>query len=1121
MEDRRHYEVLCIPKFSSAEEVRVAYKLLALKYHPDKNLGDPTAADRFRAVSRAYEVLSNEEAKRKYDLALRAALAGCGLHTNGNVSGRGGSNPYFMNSSVSDVYRELYQRQAARANTRNRTSSAPPQNGKAAASQYTKEQQEHFRKRERERQQELRRQREKERKEQRDREREALRKEQERQEELLQQRWRQQQQQHRQRVQLMRTSPTTTAAAAAPASAAVNGDSAASAEGSNGASPRIRRGLPRVSTTEGLRSAREGYAPNTVLLGTPVRPTSSLRNGASATPRTCRAGSSLSSSRRPPVKLATPEAGASGVPSPSSTWREEATDAEAMEGESSVGWHTLFSTSMNDGGAEEGLARFSSHSSCGGSAVRAQEKSTAPSKGVCRVPHKTSASLLRPASVVDGANGVDAPPAVPAPAGTGIKHPASEDDSDDGAAASCGDNRHHPSSSCSPATRMRTASGAAVPSTSSDFPTPRHWGTPRGFTRHRASSVASPQGQRGTPRGGSSAQTTANSRNHCSSAGAPATGVWVIYNLPRNSGSINGATSGSGPVHSTLLHRARAMASLANEDKQVLDKNRRERLAKEQERQRAARLAEEDRQQRRLARAAKQQRSHATAAAAAESEAEEPHSFERQLGYLLQDEASERDQLIEREEQLARRRLHRQHTVAIEAVVLRPRLGVLTREEKTRRNTLLHLFRAERDCHFFYFYERLDRLYVEGREGRYRRQLVGRETADRYHVQRTSQRRDSKVAEEALQRRRLSGSVMQSLVGQGVPVEEAEGRASSSAAELKARHRTISSVQEEAASPHHWPEVDARLAGSHSWQQQQSRHHRENLNEGLSPVSYPLPATPPAAGTFSAVGAMGDSARTATGSTGVAEVSPAGCPASFLSATGTPEAAAAMADRLPGDSASARASAQASRYPSPKQRSSPASLANTDRSAPTVNKSTIGEPKMLPTGVERRLLTLLRDEAHQRGLLVRQEQQEEIALRRRRATAMHRVFVKDKENAVKHAQRCALMEVASLKAQVRMLQRQMGCSSSLRSLEGGSLAVPTSAASGSPSNSVSWRAESTIASRRGSPAPMRPRPTSEATAAASAPSCNTARALSAANTFTALAALGGWTALLDSDAEDE
>ncbi|KAG5481429.1 hypothetical protein LSCM4_07141 [Leishmania orientalis] len=1115
MEDRRHYEVLCIPKFSSAEEVRVAYKSLALKYHPDKNLGDPTAADRFRAVSRAYEVLSNEEAKRKYDLALRAALIGCSLHTNGNASGRGGSNPYSMNSSMSDVYRELYQRQAARANTRNRTSSAPPQNGKAAASQYTKEQQEHFRKRERERQQELRRQREKERKEQRDREREALRKEQERQEELLQQRWRQQQQQHRQRVQLMRTSPTTTAAAAAPASPAVNGDSAASAEGSNGASPRIRRGLPRASTTEGLRSARESYPPNTVLLGTPVRPISSLRNGASATPRTCRAGSSLSSSRRPPVKLASPEAGASGVPSPSSTWREEATDAEAMEGESSMGWYTLFSTSVNDGGAEEGLARFSSHSSCGGSAVGAQEKSTAPSKGVCRAPHKASASLLRPASVVDGANGVDAPPA-----GTGTKHPASEDHSDDGAAAICRDNRHHLSSSCRAATRMRTASGAAVPSTSSGSPTPRHWGTPRGFTRLHASSAASPQGQRGTPRGGSSAQTTANGRNHCSSAGAPATAFGVIYNLPRSSGSINGATSGSGPVHSTLLHRARAMASLANEDKQVLDKNRRERLAKEQERQRAARLAEEDRQQRRLDRAAKQQRSHATAAAAAESEAEEPHSFERQLGYILQDEASERDQLIEREEQLARRRLHRQHTVAIEAVVLRPRLGVLTREEKTRRNTLLHLFRAERDFHFFYFYERLDRLYVEGREGRYRRQLVGRETADRYHVQRTSLRRDSKVAEEALQRRQLSGSVMQSLVGQGVPMEEAEGRASLPAAELKARHRTISGVQEEAASPHHWPEVDARLAGSHPWQQQ-SRHHREHLDEGLSPFSYSLPATPPAAGTFSALGAMGDSARTATASAAVAEVSPAGCPASFLSATGAPEAAAPMADRVPGDSASARASAQASRYPSPKQRSSPASLANTDRSAPTVNSSTIGEPKMLPTGVERRLLTLLSDEAHQRGLLVRQEQQEEIALRRRRATAMHRVFAKDKENAVKRAQRCALMEVSSLKAQVRMLQRQMGCSSSLRSLEGGSLAVPTSAASGSPSNSVSWRAESTIVSRRGSPAPMPPRLTSEATAAANAPSCNTARALSAANTFTALAALGGWTALLDSDAEDE
>ncbi|KAG5481104.1 hypothetical protein LSCM1_06785 [Leishmania martiniquensis] len=1118
MEDRRHYEVLCIPKFSSVEEVRVAYKSLALKYHPDKNLGDPTAADRFRAVSRAYEVLSNEETKRKYDLALRAALYTYGLHTSGTAGGQGGSNLYSMNSPMSDAYRELFQRQAARASTRNRPSSAPPQSGKAAASQYTKEQQEHFRRRERERQQELRRQREKERREQRDREREALRKEQERQEELLQQRWRQQQQQHQQRGHLMRTPRTTTAAAAASASTAVNSNCAANGDGSNSASPRIRSGLPRVSMTEGLRSANESYAPNRVLLGTPVRLTTSLRSGAGATPRTCRAGSSVSPSRQPAANLASPGACTSGAPSPSSAWREETVDAEALAGGSSMGWRTPFTTYVNDGDAEEGAGYFSSRSSCAGSAVGAQEQRSARSKGVYHAPRKTPAS----------AAGGDARPAVSAPESASTKHTTSEDHSEDGAADGCGDSRHHPSPSYRPATRIRTVSGDAGPYAVSGSPTPRNGGTPRGFTRLRASPAASPasmgaspRGQRGTPCGVSSAQATANSRNHSSPAGASVPGSRVIYTLHRNSGGTLGTTSSSiSPVHSTLIHRARSMASLASDDKEVLDKNRRERLAKELERQRAARFAEEGRQQRRLARAAKQQRSHA-AAAAVESEAEEPQSFERQLRYLLQDEASERDQLIEREEQLARRRLHRQHTAAIQAVVLRPCLGVLTAEEKALRDILLQWFRTERDFHFFHFYERLDRLYVEGREGRYRRQLVGRETADRYHVQRISQRRDSKVAEEASQWRRLSGSDMQPLARQGLPVEVAGGHSSTSATESRIRQRTVFNVHEEAAPPSHWAEVDARLAGSHPCQQHESRHYHEHLDEGLRPASYLLPTTAPAAGTISILSVTRDGTSSAISSAAVPEVSTAGYPTFFLSVPTAPEGPATMADRLAGDSASTRTSAQASRYASPIQRRSSASLANTDGAASTLYSSTNGEPKVQPPGSDRRLLTLLSDEARQRGLLMRQQQQEEIALRRRRAAAMHRVFAKDKENAIKHAQRCAMMEVAALKAQIRMLQRQIGCCSSLRDLEGGSLAAPASAASGSPLHSASWRAESTIGSRRGSPAPLPPRLTTDGTPATSALPSNTARASSAASTFTALATLSGWTALPDSEAEDE
>ncbi|CAG9572531.1 putative chaperone DNAJ protein [Leishmania major strain Friedlin] len=1119
MERRRHYEVLCIADFSSAEEVRLAYKSLALKYHPDKNLGDPTAAERFRAVCRAYEVLSNEETKRKYDLALRAALSEYGQRASGKTGGHGVANPYSMAApSMSDMYRELYQRQAARASTRNRTSSAPPQSGKASTSQYTKAQQEHFRKRERERQQELRRQREKERKEQRDREREALRREQERQEELLQQRWRLQQQQ--QRVYPARGSTRiTSAAGAASPSTGTTSDSTAHIDDGNGFSPRMRRGSPCV-TTDGVRSGIESHAPNTVHLGTPARLTMLARNGVATTPQAFRAYSPLSLSPRPAAKPRCAEADAPGEPLSSSTWREEETaDAEAVEGGLSTGWHTHPNALVNSGDLGERAAHYSSYSSCAGSPVGAEEQAMAQSAGVNRAFRPGSAPLLRPACGVARASGVDARSAASAQPSTRNTHTTSEDCSEDGTAAGCGDNRHRTASSYRPGTRITTVNRVAMPPASSTASTPRHWGTPRSFTNLHAAAAASPaslaaspRGQSITPRCSSSAQMTANGRSYSSSAGAASTGVRVNQTL-HNSSSINGATRRSNPAHASFLHRARPMSSLADKDREVLDKQRRERLAKEKERQRSVRLAEEDRQFRRLARAAKHQRENA-AAAAAKAEAEEPLSFEKELEFLLHDEASEREQLIEREEQLAWRRLHRQQAKVIQAVLVRRRLAALTTEEMTWRNGLLQVCRVERDRYFVCFYERLDRLYLEGREGRDRRQLVGREAADRYHVRRASQRRSSMATEEASQRRQLSGSAMQVVLGQGVLVAEAVDCASAPAAEAKARRSSFPSVYDDAAQLEHRCDVGVRLAGNQPWHQQQSEHQQQHPDQWISPAALAAQAT-------SALDAKRGRARSATSSTAVTDISTTGYPESFLSATGTLEAASTMADRLSGGSAFARASGQASPCASPKKRSALGSSNSTDCPAIAVATSANGATKMLLAGTERRLLMLASDEIRQRRLLVKQQQQEEMTLRRRRATALHCVFAKEKENAVKHAQRCALVEVAALRAQLRTLQRQTRRFSSPRSMEGGSSAAAASTASGSSANSVSLKMESSAVSRHGSPLPMLPRPTSEAAAAACASSPNTARALSVASILTAAAALSGWTALPDSDGEED
>ena len=62
-----YYEILGVVKGASTEEIKKAYRKLALKHHPDRNLGDKDAEEKFKEISEAYEVLSNEEKRSLYD----------------------------------------------------------------------------------------------------------------------------------------------------------------------------------------------------------------------------------------------------------------------------------------------------------------------------------------------------------------------------------------------------------------------------------------------------------------------------------------------------------------------------------------------------------------------------------------------------------------------------------------------------------------------------------------------------------------------------------------------------------------------------------------------------------------------------------------------------------------------------------------------------------------------------------------------------------------------------------------------------------------------------------------------------------------------------------------------
>lgn len=72
------YEILGITKKASAAEIKKAYRKKAIEYHPDKNHGNKTAEEKFKAAAEAYEVLSDPEKKAKYDQYGHAAFNGTG-----------------------------------------------------------------------------------------------------------------------------------------------------------------------------------------------------------------------------------------------------------------------------------------------------------------------------------------------------------------------------------------------------------------------------------------------------------------------------------------------------------------------------------------------------------------------------------------------------------------------------------------------------------------------------------------------------------------------------------------------------------------------------------------------------------------------------------------------------------------------------------------------------------------------------------------------------------------------------------------------------------------------------------------------------------------------------------
>ena len=95
---RDYYDILGLQKGANKDEIKKAYRKVAMKYHPDRNPGDAEAEAKFKEASEAAEVLTNEQKRQRYDQFGHAGV-------DGQAGGFGGAEGF---SDFGDIFGDLF-----------------------------------------------------------------------------------------------------------------------------------------------------------------------------------------------------------------------------------------------------------------------------------------------------------------------------------------------------------------------------------------------------------------------------------------------------------------------------------------------------------------------------------------------------------------------------------------------------------------------------------------------------------------------------------------------------------------------------------------------------------------------------------------------------------------------------------------------------------------------------------------------------------------------------------------------------------------------------------------------------------------------------------------------------